>query len=1027
MIIWEGTHSINNYADYKGDIQYSQKGPLGLEVLKVEETETQVIFRVGLYSNNSTITELRWGFNWDIVISDENYFTPTLGNAMFYEGIDNPTHFKYYNQIDKIEFKNTDKNIWLLDTTLIAVDKPKDRKLRILKIQSPTYRIKWTNLENSWTTSKIEWRENVIFSNYAPCAFQASSNTIIVYYNKGVIRDENDYFSYPNGMQAYRSSYNKNKDAVLDPELTGIYYKQNDQEVILYPEWDDYNDLVHEVGVQYSDGSWGTSWTGATPAYITAYYNGTMYGYNSKRDGTGEEFAPEFKYSRNEDIELYPDIRPLPNWASKQKDEDYKSLVYYLDLNYEPEKLDIGSKIVNVGILKNKNTAELRYFLTHATINTNTGSGQIINSYGPYGDAYGMSVLWNVDKMFGLHPENKHFKEWNTKPDGTGITITSENIADFYTAWNKHYVYTRTTTGNSYLTYSKSMTLGNLYEEVKKDEEAYSGDYVQISDGQHTWLEAITLNNVDNLRSLYDGRVSVEIYRRHYPEATSEYIYDGVNEDVTYLSQGGEQELINLSEIGEFMRSLWTGTDSWTNTYTYYEPKIDLRGLVPSHIYWDRTYLPSNQYPNYYTGQEVACRLYAIWGPDESTVTLDNHLVLEGKDYTVTEKADYNGKTVTTLEDAYNYYTTVASGRYALNKDFGYEITDTRYTGIVEFIPFSKWEDKDFDPFDGAAADYEITLYRQYIKQIKPAVTFGEAASFTKAYDELLNISLNDEELISIVGPGATVKYWQDQYGNKYGVGTPNNFYIPTEENRHLTLTPMVVGKDYSVTLKSSLGETKANCFYGTFTFGIQNLDPYKDEINKKAAEKLVNSYNNILNKKIKGWKVNDNDLVYDLTLALASNTDYTNPIDLNLVLAEKTKNIVEFYDGDEHKFDLAIYSDDTYDEWCIGNLFNVKRFYKNGYVFDGVTLDGVKFIDKNFKIIADTVLFDINGKSHVDEDDTIETYRVQIQWKWAPGVVIEKQNYTCHICIDGEFKEVLPYIYHNGRWQIATYDWRGV
>ena len=134
MIVWEGTSVIENYADYKGDIQYSQRGPLGIEVLKEEETETQITFRVNLYSNISTITELRWGFDWNIIIQETNYYTATLNtsfepalvahNSRHYFGTDSA----YYNRLDKIELKEIDQSIWLLDTTLITVDRPKDKK-----------------------------------------------------------------------------------------------------------------------------------------------------------------------------------------------------------------------------------------------------------------------------------------------------------------------------------------------------------------------------------------------------------------------------------------------------------------------------------------------------------------------------------------------------------------------------------------------------------------------------------------------------------------------------------------------------------------------------------------------------------------------------------------------------------------------------------------------------------------------------------------------------------------------------------
>lgn len=1037
MIIWEGTRTASHFNNLTADIEYSQRGPLGLEVLIEEETKTQVIFKVNLYSNVSTIVKLCWGFNWSFdsinsLTSDryaQDYFRPLLRdkyNSYYYDR--DLTYLHYYNRMDNIEYKEVNNNIWLIDTTYITVDKPKNNNfLYALAILQPQYQI----------TTNNKYLQDCIFDTYIPFGFRRDTNIIKIYYNKGVVRETDGYWNFSRGLNAYPGSSiwdwtvrGFDANAYFDSELCGTYYKTVGSYKTIYPEQDGLTSttIINADGdiitlVDF-DGDGKVDIAGylyhgdREKKYIITNNNAAVYGYNSKRDGTGEEFAPEFTYKRDEDIELYPDLRPLPNWVSAQRDGidiwTERSLVYYLDLNYEPESLSLGnSHFASIGILQDYNTKELRYFLARG------GAAKYAPTRheGSSANAYEWNVLRNVDKMFGLHPKNKHFKEWNTKPDGTGVAITNENIADFYTAWSKHYQYKSMVSGNGYWEEVTSMQLIDLVSEVNHDPDKYS--YCNVGTTHGDWVSA-TKDNINSLANNVRPFETVTLYRYRSPEVIFEgYVYDGMTEDITYLTQNGNQELINLSEIGEFMRPVLSGNNAWENTYKYYEPLIDLRGLHPSHIYWDFTAGLSD------ANHKVACRLYAIWEPDESIITLDNHLVLEDEIRVITEKADYNGKTTTTLEDAYNYYTTVASGQYALNQDFGYEITDTRYTGIVEFIPFSRWLDKDFDPFNGVAADYEITLYRQYTKQVKPTVTFGEATSFTKTYDELFSITLSDEELNNIVGPGATVKYWQDQYGNKYGVGTPNNFYIPAEENRHLTLTPMVVGKNYATNLILN-GESAGSQFTGIFTFGIENLNPYYDKADKKVAEKLVNYYNNILNKKIKGWKVNDNDLIYDLTLALASNTDYTNPINLNLVLAEKTKNIVEFYDGDEHKFDLAVYSDDTYDEWCVGNLFNVKRFYKNGYIFDGVTLDGVKFIDKNFKIIADTVLFDIDGKSHVDEDDTIETYRVQIQWKWAPGVVIKKKNYTCHICINGEFKEVLPYIYHEGRWQIATYDWRG-
>lgn len=996
MIIWEQkSEKTRKHSDLINDKNF------GLEILVAEETNTQITFRINLYSNTIEYKTIEWGFGWNVIVKSESDFIKNIikrsdrrSNRLEFLSMD------YYNRIDNVLInKDVDKEIYLVDTTSVTLEKYQDDKIHVFQILNPTCYIS----DNYGGFRRI-------FDSYDAFGIKRNTNTIKIYLNKGV--------GYNTGLVAKEYSLHNN---TIDPEYAITYFKPVGTAKTICPTLDGFKTPMVLTGIDIDgDGIIDNSGpiqigSGKT---IETNYEGVLYGYNTKQDGTGEEYGPEFTYKRNEDIELYPDIRPQLN----QLYHSDKSFVFYLNINYEPDELFVGdSRLASIGILKKRKTPfDNEYYLAKGGLTKD--KTRHVSLWADY-DFYAWSILSNIDKMYGLHPRKKHFKEWNTKSDGTGITITNENIVSFLRAWDRNYYYTCRTDGNSYYTYRDDKRLIDVIAEVNNNPDEYIGEYISTSDGYFLSATKENINYVANNRSPFE---TVEIYTYHSARTLfSGYVLrnDWEREPSYYLNQKGELEQIDLATLTEFIAPLWDDDNGWYNNYFYYEPGIDIRNLHPSHIYYhfyaDPTWL--------YTQQEVVCRLYAIWEPDESTVTLDNHLVLEDKDYTVTEKADYNGKTVISLGDAYNYYTTVAGGRYALNKNFGYKITDTRYTGMVEFVPFSKWEDKDFDLFDGAAADYEITLYRQYIKQTKPAVTFGEAASFTKAYDELFNISLSDEELINIVGPGATVKYWQDQYGNKYGVGTPNNFYIPAEENRHLTLTPMVVGKNYSVTLKSSLGETRANCFYGTFTFGIQNLDPYKDEANKKAAEKLVNDYNNVLNKKIKGWKVNNNDLIYDLTLALASNTDYTNPINLNLVFTEKTKNIMEFYDGDEHKFDLAVYSDDTYDEWRVGNFFNVKRFYKNGYVFDGVTLDGVKFIDKNFKIIADTVLFDINGKSHVEEDDTIETYRVQIQWKWAPGVVIEKKNYTCHICIDGEFKEMLPYVYHNGRWQIATYDWRGV
>ena len=1035
MIIWEGTR-----ADLT--ILNTGKGPLGFEAVIEEETSSQITFRVNLYSK-VPIRSLEWGFDWKIESienremsgHDRVYFSPTLSEAWLASSSNGFYNRDYYNKIEN--FNYTEKqDIYLLDTTLVIVDKPNNMALMGINFIDPYYKI-YLNSKDIPKVYTNNFNYGFIFHIYTPFAFKKDTNSITVFYNKGVVRNPNDYFSYPEGMRATRrysfspSSYAYyGNNYYMDPELSGTYFKQNDQELVLYPEFDGEKDSYF-----VSTGSWSTTpgvvhhegyYVTEDLPFIEANYSGLMYGYNSKRDGTGEEFAPEFKYSRNEDIELYPDIRPWPHWMSAYKDGidvwTENSLGYYLDLNYEPEKLDINSRLASIGILQDRKTQEFRYFLAHAYTNTGFGSGQIISSYGTSIDLYAWGFLWNIEKMLGLHPKNKHFKEWNTKPDGTGIAITNENVSDFYTAWSKHYKYQRITEGNGYYQQYTSMQFVDLVSEVNSNPDRYGGDYAEVTDGQRTWWEPITKNNINNLSNTIDPFSTVELYSYHSPDVTFEgYVYDGIDEDVTYLDNGIEKK-INLSSIGDFLKPVKGTKDCWFEYYKYYQPKIDLRGLSSSHIYWDRTQEP--KYPEATKLRTI--KLYAIWEPDESTITLDNHLVLNNKDYTVIEKADYNGKITTTLGEIYNYYSTVADVRYALNQGFGYEITDTRYTDISEFIPFLKWEDKDFDPFNGVATDYEITFYRQYTKQVKPAITFGETATFKKSYDTIFNISLNNEELVGIVGPGATVKYWIDQYGNKYGENSPNAFLIPEDENRDLTLTPVVEGKNYTINFKLN-GEAIGPNITGIFTFGIENLNPYYDKTQQITTKGFINKLNNTKNKKIKGWKVNNNELIYDLTLALASNTDYNNPMIVNLVLMEKTKNIMEFYDGDIHKFDLSVYSDDTYDEWCIGNSFNIRRFYKNGYVFDGVTLDGKKIIDKNFKIIANSILFDTEGNSHIDEDDSIEIYRVQIQWKWAPGVVIENKNYNCQICINGEFKKVLPYIYHNGRWQIATYDWRGV
>ena len=1037
MIIWEGTQ-----ADYF--ITKPGKGPLGFEAVIEEETSSQIAFRVNLYSTGP-VQSLEWGFNWKVEPvenkrfseQDRTYFSPNLSEAWLAHRTTGMGLYNrdYYNKIEN--FNYTEKqDIYLLDTTLVIVDKPNNMVLMGIEFIEPYYKIHYNpkNFSNDFYNG---YRHNFIFSRYTPFAFKKDTNSIKIFYNKGVVRNPDDYFSYPEGMRATRRLSNSStgyyyttNNNYIDPELSGTYFKQNEQEIILYPEFDgekatsfvSTGSWSTTPGVVHSEGYYATS----DLPFIGTNYNGIMYGYNSKRDGTGEEFAPEFKYSKNEDIELYPDIRPWPHWMSAYKDGidiwSENSLGYYLDFNYEPEKLDIDSKLASIGILQDRKTQEFRYLLAHAYTNTGFGSGQIISSYGTDIDLYAWGMLWNIEKMLGLHPKNKHFKEWNTKPDGTGVVITNENVSDFYTAWNKHYKYQRITEENSYYQQYTSMQFVDLVSEVNSNPDKYEGDYAEVTDGQRTWWEPITKNNINNLSNTIDPFSTVGLYSYHSPDVSFEgYVYDGTDEDVTYLENGIEKK-IELSTVGEFLKPVKGTRDSWFEYYKYYQPKIDLRGLSSSHIYWGWTQEP--KYPEATKLRTI--RLYAIWEPDESTITLDNHLVLNNKDNIVIEKANYNGKTTTTLEEAYSYYTTVANGQRALNQGFGYEITDTRYTGTVEFIPFSKWIDKDFDPFDGAATDYEITFYRQYIKQVKPAVTFGEAAIFKKSYDTVFNITLDNEKLVDIVGPGATVKYWLDQYGNKYGENSPNTFPIPFDENRDLFLTPIVEGKSYTTNLILN-GESTGSQFTGIFTFGIENLNPYYDEESQKRAEGLINYYNSVKHYKVKGWKINNNDLVYDLTLALASNTDYTNPVNLNLVLTEKTKNIVEFYDGDELKFTLPIYSDDTYGEWCTGNSFNVKRFFKNGYVFDGIILGDKKIIDKNFKIITDSVLFSVDGRSHVDEDNTIETYQVQIQWKWAPGVVIEKKNYNCQIYVNGEFKQVLPYVYHNGRWQIATYDWRGV
>ena len=1042
MIIWEGTRA-GRWSN-SSNIINTGTGPLGFEAVIEEETSSQITFRVNLYSN-VLIQSLEWGFDWkiepiknniDAFIYEEKYdqayFSPMLSDAQFGTKKNSFYNKDYYNKIENFSYAEK-QDIYLIDTTLVIVDKPNNMALMGINFIDPYYKF-YFNSKDIPKGYNNGYNHGFIFHSYIPFAFKKDTNSITVFYNKGVVRNPDDYFSYPDGMKATSldensfidAVYNHSENEQLNPELYTTFYKRNNQEIILYPEYERQDDRVHSISIQYNDGSWGTGSSDRRNPLIRTNYSGLMYGYNSKRDGTGEEFAPEFKYSRNEDIELYPDIRPWPHWMSAYKDGidvwTENSLGYYLDLNYEPEKLDINSRLASIGILQDRKTQEFRYFLAHAYTNTGFGSGQIISSYGASIDLYAWGFLWNIEKMLGLHPKNKHFKEWNTKPDGTGIAITNENVSDFYTAWSKHYKYQYITEGNGYYQQYTSMQFVDLVSEVNSNPDKYEGDYVEVTDDQRTWWEPITKNNINNLSNTIDPFLTVELYSYHSPDVAFEgYVYDGIDEDVTYLDNGIEKK-INLSSIGDFLKPVKGTKDCWFEYYKYYQPKIDLRGLSSSHIFWDWTQEP--KYPEATKLRTI--RLYAIWEPDESTITLDNHLVLNNKDYTVIEKADYNGKTTTTLGEIYNYYSTVANGRYALNQGFGYEITDTRYTGISEFIPFLRWEDKDFDPFNGVATDYEITFYRQYIKQVKPAITFGEAATFKKSYDTIFNISLNNEELVSIVGPGATVKYWIDQYGNKYGENSPNAFLIPEDENRDLTLTPVVEGKSYTINFKLD-GEVIGPNLTGAFTFGIENLNPYYDETQQIAAKGFVNKLNNTKNKKIKGWKVNNNELIYDLTLALASNTDYNNPMIVNLVLMEKTKNIMEFYDGDIHKFDLSVYSDDTYDEWCIGNSFNIRKFYKNGYVFDGITLDGKKIIDKNFKIIANSVLFDTEGNSHIDEDDSIETYRVQIQWKWAPGVVIEKKNYNCQICINGEFKQVLPYIYHNGRWQIATYDWRGV
>ena len=1039
MIIWEGTQAGS--WDESSNIIKAGEGPLGFEVITEEETNSQITFRVNLYSIGP-VQSLEWGFDWKVEPIKNNeyssfygekydkvYFSPMLSEAYWANHKNNFHNKDYYNKIEN--FNYTEKqNIYLLDTTLVVIDKPNNMALMGIKFIEPYYEIFYNSKDFSKKFYN-NYRKNFIFHSYTPFAFQKDTNSVTVFYNKGVVRNPDDYFSYPDGMEATSLAENSFIDAVynhseneqLNPELYTTFYKRNNQEIILYPEYERLDNRVQSGSIQYNDGSWGTGVSDPRNPLIKTNYRGLMYGYNSKRDGTGEEFAPEFKYSRNEDIELYPDIRPWPHWMSAYKDGidiwTENSLGYYLDLNYEPEKLDIDGRLASIGILQDRKTQEFRYCLAHAYTNSGFGSG----SYGADIDLYAWGILWNIEKMLGLHPKNKHFKEWNTKPDGTGVTITNENVSDFYTAWSKHYKYQYITDGNGYYQQYTSMQFVDLVSEVNSNPDKYEGDYAEVTDGQRTWWEPITKNNINNLSNTIDPFSTVGLYGYHSPDVTFEgYVYDGIDEDITYLDNGIEKK-INLSTIGDFLKPVKGTKDCWFEYYKYYQPKTDLRGLSSGHIYWDWTQEP--KYPEATKLRTI--RLYAIWEPDESTITLDNHLVLNNKDYTVIEKADYNGKITTTLEEAYNYYTTVANGQYALNQGFGYKITDIRYTGISEFIPFLKWEDKDFDPFNGVATDYEITFYRQYTKQVKPAITFGEVAIFKKPYDTTFNISFSNEELVSIVGPGTTVKYWIDQYGNKYGENSPNAFPIPFDENRDLILTPIVEGKSYTTNLILN-GKSTGSQFTGIFTFGIENLSPYYDKESQKRAEGLINYYNNnVKHYKIKGWKINNNDLVYDLTFTLASNIDYTNPINLNLVLTEKTKNIVEFYDGDELKFTLPIYSDDNYDEWCVGNSFNIKRFFKNGYVFDGITLNNKKIIDKNFKIIADSILFSLDKQSRIDEDDTIETYRVQIQWKWAPGVVIEKKNYNCQICVNGEFKQVLPYIYHNGRWQIATYDWRGV